>query len=79
MAAEYLFVVARDQLELYGYLRRTFAGDERFQVILDQRAEERRQRPEERDLERRRIERRTAPNVATNLPDFGFAIIRLRY
>jgi hypothetical protein len=72
MAADYLFVVARERLELYAYLKRTFAGDERIQVTLDQRVDT-------SSESRATADRRAAPNVATNLPVFGFAIIRLRY
>jgi hypothetical protein len=79
VAAEYLFIVARNRLELYGYFRRTFAGDARLEVLLDRRAQERRRRSEPRDGERRQRDRRGAPNVAAHLPEFGFAIIRLRY
>ena len=79
MAAEYLFLVARDRLDLYSYLKRTFAGDDRVRVILDQRIEERGPPPGRRPDERRHPERRVGPNVAANLQAFGFAIIRLRY
>jgi hypothetical protein len=79
MTAEYLFIVARDRVELYGYFKQTFAGDDRLKVILEQRAEERRRLNVANDRERRRGDRRAVPNIAAHLPQFGFAVVRLKY
>jgi hypothetical protein len=77
--AEYIFIVARDRLDLYAYLRRTFSGDNRIRVILDQRVGERRQPSGGSESDRRRADRRAEANVAAHLPTLGFAIIRLTY
>ena len=53
-----LFIVARDQPDLWHHLRRDFAEDEEVQVVLDRRRGERRQRVQAHDLERRQTGRR---------------------
>ncbi len=54
----YLIIVAKDQPGLCDYLKRSFAGDESVQVLVDRRQGERRQRVEPREPERRLGERR---------------------
>lgn len=71
-----LFIVARDQLDLWGYLRRDFAEDEEVQVILDRRQWKRRQRVHSHDPERRREDRRRRkPSVDTDLRYRSFVIL----
>ena len=72
----YVIVVARNQPRVFEYLSRKFAGDPEFQVMLDRRGSERRQRAEAHEPDRRRAERRLA--AADFLRFQGVAIIRRR-
>ena len=72
----YVIVVARNQPRVFEYLSRKFAGDPEFQVILDRRGSERRQRAEPHEPERRRAERRL--QAADLLRLQGIAIVRPR-
>ena len=58
----YLLIVPRDRQDLYEYLKRQFVAVDNFEVILDQREGERRQRSEPREPERRRAQRRRPPD-----------------
>ncbi len=58
---QYLFIVSRDQPEVYDRLTRDFAWDKAVQVILDRRVGERRQRAQGTGPERRRACRRRHP------------------
>jgi len=75
-APPYVIVVARNQPRVFEYLSRKFAGDLQFQVMLDRRGSERRQRAEAHEPERRGAERRLA--AADFLRFQGVAIIRRR-
>lgn len=55
-----LFIVARNQPDLWQHLKRDFADDDQIQVIVDRRRGERRQRRELYGPERRRMDRRRA-------------------
>ena len=55
-----LFIVARDQPDLWHHLRQDFAEDEEIQVVLDRRRGERRQHVWAHDPERRQADRRLA-------------------
>lgn len=57
----YLLIVPRDRPDLYEYLKRQFSEVENFEVLLDRRLGERRQRAEPHEPERRRAERRRRP------------------
>ncbi len=57
----YLFIVSRDQPDVYNRLARDFAADKEVQVILDRRVGERRQRAQGNGSERRRTGRRRQP------------------
>ncbi len=57
----YLFIVSRDQPDVYNRLARDFAADKEVQVILDRRVGERRQRAQGNGPERRRTGRRRQP------------------
>lgn len=57
----YLFIVSRDQPELYDRLTRDFSQEKEVQVLLDRRVEERRQRIQGNGSERRRAGRRRQP------------------
>ena len=70
-----LFIVARDQPDLWHHLRQDFAEDEEVQVILDRRRDERRQGVQAHDPERRRAGRRRPPSVDTDLRYRSFVIL----
>jgi len=74
----HLFIVARSEPELYGYLARQFAGEHDVQVIVDRRVGERRSaRRGEADVERRQRDRRARLQVAQELSSLGYAFVRL--
>ncbi len=73
---QYLVVAARNHPELYGYLRRQFAGDARVQVLLDRRYEERRRRGETSKPDRRKGDRRGGRGRDNGLDYHGFVVIR---
>ena len=60
--AQWLILVARNQLALYAHLRRAYAGDDKVEVLLD----------------RRRDESRNPPAIADRLRHLGAAVIRKR-
>jgi CheY-like chemotaxis protein len=74
--ARHLLVLARNQPYVFEYLNRKFAGDPEFEVILDRRQEERRQRAAPHEPDRRRAERRL--QWADLLRSLGLGIIRRR-
>lgn len=69
-----LFVVARDQPNLWDHLRGDFANDEEVEVILDRRLEERRRRVQTLEQERRRTDRRQ-PHIENDLRYRSFVIV----
>lgn len=69
-----MFIVARDQFDLWQRLRRDFAEEEEFQVVLDRRRGQRRRRVEGRGPERRLGERRQ-PRIDRDLRYRSFVII----
>ena len=75
-APPYVIVVARTHPRVFEYLSRKFAGDPEFQVILDRRGDQRRQRAEPHEPERRRAERRLPGADLLRLQ--GIAIVRPR-
>ena len=72
----YLLIVARDQPDLWRYLKDDFTGDDKVEVILDRRRGERRQRVQLREPERRQGERRRQPSIDKALPFRSFVIVR---
>jgi hypothetical protein len=78
--SQHLFIVARQQFDLYSYLAREFSGEPDVRVIIDRRQGERRQ-PSERRLprssDRRQAERRENAEVGTQLSSLGYAFVRL--
>ena len=72
----YLIVVARNQPYVFEYVNRKLAGDPEFQVLLDRRQGERRQRAESHEPDRRQAERRL--QAADFLRWQGLGIIRRR-
>src|SRR5204862_6878605 len=75
----HLFIVSRDQLDLYRYLSREFSSEADVRVILDRRYGERRGSAELRAAraERRRAERRARNEVRTQITTLGYALVRL--
>lgn len=69
-----LFIVARDQADLWDHLRKDFADDKEVRVILDRRRGERRQRAQPHEGQRRRDDRRRA-SIGTDLRYRSFVII----
>lgn len=72
--SRHLFIVARDRVKLYEYVKRAFAGNDTVEVILDRREGERRREREGRAPDRRRGERRRV-DVSTQLRALGWAIV----
>lgn len=70
-----LFVVARRDPELYGYLRARFADEAGITVVLDRRLEARRRRALPAAAERRRTDRRTRPEIDEQLRTTSLAIV----
>ena len=69
-----LWIIPRDDHELYEYFTDHFAGRPDVDVILDRRQGERRQRAESPPMERRRAERRRH-SVQADLAALGVAIV----
>ncbi len=75
---EHLFIVSREQLDLYRYLSREFSAESDVQVILDRRYGERRVGGDSRTTrERRRAERRARSEVRSQITTLGYAFVRL--
>ena len=75
----YLLIVARNQPDLWRYLKNNFAGDEKVEVILDRRRGERRQRIQSHEPERRGAERRRQPSLDKDLNYRSLVIFRQRH
>jgi hypothetical protein len=69
-----LWIIPRDDVELYEYFTNHFAGRLDVEVILDRRQGERRQHAESAPAERRRAERRRR-SVDADLAALGVAIV----
>jgi hypothetical protein len=83
--SQHLFIVARQQLDLYSYLTREFSGEPDVQVILDRRRGERRRQADSHTADshtmegtdRRHAERRSDGEVGDQLSSLGYAFVRL--
>ena len=73
--ARCLFIVARNQPDLWHHLSRDFAGDEGVQVFLDRRRGEQRQRLQLHEWERRRADRRRQASIDNDLRYRSFVIV----
>ena len=71
----YLFIVARDQTDLWIHLSREFSGEQGVEVRLDRRREERRQQAPAAVSERRRSDRRCRLSLQNELRALNFALI----
>ena len=75
--ARHLLVVARDHIRLYEHLRRTLAGNQSVQVLLDRRGRERRQGKGQPAVDRRRADRRAHANIDEQLRTIGWSLVLL--
>ena len=77
---DHLFIVSRQQPDLYRYLSREFSTESDVEVVLDRRHGERRIRGERRTTprgDRRRTERRGQTDLGSQLNTLGYAFVRL--
>ena len=72
----HLFIVARDQKDLYEYLLKDFAADPKVVVLFDRRVRDRRVDHEAVHGEDRRRHERRQDRVDAELRSVGFAIVR---
>ena len=80
MVSDHLFIVSRQQLDLYRYLSREFSTEVDVQVILDRRYGERRIHDERRSAtrgDRRATDRRGPSENGTQINTLGYAFVRL--
>ena len=73
-----VFIVARHRPELYDYLSAQFAGDANVAVVLDRRLASRRRRALPAAAERRRVDRRSRPEIEEQLRATSLAIVTAR-
>ena len=71
-----LFLVARDQTDLWDQLSKEFSGRD-VSVVVDRRRGERRRDAQSEASERRRTERRSKPDVDHEVRSRGFSVIHL--
>lgn len=70
-----LFIVARDQPDLYMSLQREFADEGDIEVFLDRRLGQRRRQQAASVPDRRRGDRRARPKVDAHLRSIGWAVV----
>jgi hypothetical protein len=71
-----LFIVDGSRRPFYDSLRRTFAGDDTVQVLLNRRvADRRRKEPRTRPSERRQKERRAQREIDRQIRARGYAVV----
>ncbi len=70
-----MFIVARRHPELYDYLSTRFADDPNVTVVLDRRLAPRRRRALPAAAERRRVDRRSRPDVDEQLRTTSLAVV----
>ncbi len=78
--AQHLFIVAREQTDLFSYLAREFSAEPDVEVIVDRRQGERRARQARAAAEeenRRQRERRLKAEIEGDLSTLGYAFVRL--
>ena len=78
--SQHLFIVSRQQPDLYSYLAREFSEEPDVRVILDRRLGERRRQPDRRPsdgADRRHSERRGNADIGAKLTTLGYAFVRL--
>jgi hypothetical protein len=78
--ADHLFIVSRQQPDLYSYLSREFSSEADVRVIVDRREGERRHQGERRSTprgDRRQTDRRALGEVSGQISSLGYAFIRV--
>jgi hypothetical protein len=76
----HLFIVARQEPELYKYLSTEFSSEDDVRVIVDRRVADRRRGGDgdaPHSVERRRGDRRAQAHVAQQLSSLGYAFVRV--
>jgi len=76
----HLFIVSRQQPDLYSYLTREFSEERDVRVILDRRQGDRRLHPARTDAaagNRRQVDRREKVDIGGQLSTLGYAFVRL--
>ena len=74
-ASTQMFIIARRHPELYDYLSTRFADDPNVTVVLDRRLTPRRRRALPAAAERRRVDRRSRPEVDEQLRATSLAVV----
>lgn len=79
LVAQHLFIVARQQPDLFSYLSREFSAEPEVTVIVDRRQGERRAapRPTAPADRRRQSDRRRKAEIGGQLSTLGYAFVRL--
>lgn len=78
--ADHLFIVSRQQPDLFSYLSREFSCEADVRVILDRREGDRRSRGERRTSsrgDRRHTDRRALGEVSGQINSLGYAFVRV--
>ena len=73
----HLLIMGGRDVELYKRFKRAFAHSNRIGVMLDRRFGERHQRNDPPAVERRRLERRSRPDVDTQIRSSGWSLVGL--
>jgi hypothetical protein len=71
-----LFVVSREQPQLYEYLVRSLSGSDAIEIVLDRRHHDRRGGSVAPARERRRRQRRIRPDEPAQFFPLGYTIVR---
>ena len=71
----FLFVISRQQPQLYEYVRSAFSPEEEVRVIVDRRVADRRRASAPGSAERRRSDRRVRTDVVEELKARGCAFV----
>jgi hypothetical protein len=77
--AQHLFIVSRQQPDLYSYLSREFSAESEVTVIVDRRQGERRasRNGARKEENRRQSDRRHKAELGGQLSTLGYAFVRL--
>lgn len=78
--AQHLFIVSRQQPDLFSYLTREFSAEPDVTIIIDRRQGERRVRRDEPETtmnRRRQRDRRLKAELESNLSTLGYAFVRI--
>jgi uridine kinase len=75
--ARFLYVVARDRLDLYDRLQSEFSREDDVRVVVDRRRAERRHTANPHEPDRRRLERRMRRDLDMELRSVGSFITQL--